>query len=95
MGDSVDEIDFLEDDNYKASSTMINIIVEIDPDEGNPEDIPEDIIQNDSSTNQSNYSAGLTKEPISNLGKYPTANPIMAFLLALIAVVGSGVRIRK
>lgn len=92
MQDSDDEMSFLEDDNYRSSSIVIHITIEADSDPGDDDSTP-DVIRND--TTPSNYSADLKKGPTSNLGKYATANPILALFVALIAIVGSGVRFRK
>ena len=94
FSDSVDEIRFLENDEYKGSSLLINITVEIAPGSDNPGGISDDVIENDSAVENS---TDLAKESIiKNVDKNATANPIFVLLVALIAIVGNGIfRFRK
>ena len=94
MKDTTDEMMFLENDEYGGSSTQINITVEIDPDRsGNDDSIPDQIY--DDSTNETTSHSSGYKETSSNLQKYPTANPIVALLLALVVFAGGSIRTRK
>ena len=94
FSDSVDEIRFLENDEYKGSSLLINVTVEIAPGSDNPGGISDDVIENDSAVENS---TDLAKESIiKNVDKNATANPIFVLLDALIAIVGNGIfRFRK